>query len=337
MIGEQTVRLKLLASQAHDQRRRSEIGVCTNMPKCADRNLRAWSFKRDSASISVRNRNGVVHIWESRKQFAFDSPNSVVDCRRDTLHRRGDAQDVLGSNAAIRITKALEALPCEWRLRSRCRCSERQIVQRRRRRHFQELFPNPRSSFNRALSESNRLPVTNHRCAGIDRLQRDFVCLRNALAQCKAAQELRAGPKSVRVDNNPNVIHLMHSEVRRRRSLNAHREHILQRSAQAETQHDESLVFVKTGVLSHHTNLFLLTYIAGTRKGTRSGYNRRSSRSLRSVHRHGHYEYPCLAYVRRSDYRQNKRKDRNPRRYMRRWTRNSKRLGRADQESMPRG
>src|SRR5215475_9212604 len=66
-FGKQAIRLELLASQAHDQRRCSEIWMCANVAQRANWNLHARGFQRDPTPISVGYGNHIVHIWESWK------------------------------------------------------------------------------------------------------------------------------------------------------------------------------------------------------------------------------------------------------------------------------
>src|ERR1700751_4268347 len=88
LAREQAIGLELFATQTHNQRRCSQIGMRTDMSQRADRNLRPWRFQSYSATVSGSYGNRVIHIWESWKQFTLDAPNSVIHGWSDTLHCR---------------------------------------------------------------------------------------------------------------------------------------------------------------------------------------------------------------------------------------------------------
>ncbi len=79
-----------------------------DVPDRPDRNLSTGRVHGDAASVGVGDGDDVVHLGESRKNLAFDSPHRVLHRGSNALHGGGDAQDVLRSNATIRIAEAVE-------------------------------------------------------------------------------------------------------------------------------------------------------------------------------------------------------------------------------------
>ncbi len=186
-----------------------------DVPDRPNRNLGAGRVHGDAASISVGNGDHVVHLGKSRQNLVPDAAHRILHRGSHALHGGGDAENVLGSHAAIRIAVAVKGVPGQSRLRRRGRRSQRQFGQGRRWRQFDGVFVYPRTLGDGTGRQSNDLAVASDRVSGPQVLQRHLVRLRDALAQGQPVGKLCARRQAVGIDDDRNVVELMDPDVER--------------------------------------------------------------------------------------------------------------------------
>src|ERR1019366_8423159 len=95
---------------------------------------------------------------------------------------------------------------------------EAEGIERRGFRHVEEFLAHPTAGGDRAVGEADGLPVTDHRLAGLDILQGDFVRLGNALAGYEASGQEIARRRAFRVHQDGDIVAGVDANVHLRKS-----------------------------------------------------------------------------------------------------------------------
>ena len=91
--------------------------MLADIPQGANGNGGSGGVDGYAAAISVSDRDNIVHSGITRQNLRADAPHGVIDGRGDALDSGRDPENVLGSDAAVGVSKAVEGVAGERRQR----------------------------------------------------------------------------------------------------------------------------------------------------------------------------------------------------------------------------
>ena len=148
--------------------------------KRSDRDRGARGIDCNAAAIGVVERDNVIDMRKSRKQFAADSLNGVTNNARDALHGVCYCQNISGADAPVAVSKTLKRIPGQrldrsWRLNFNL-----QTVEHWSPRRFYIEFIDPPAGGNGLRGVADNGAIAPDRIAGRKRRKCNLVGLRHA-------------------------------------------------------------------------------------------------------------------------------------------------------------
>ncbi|MHC2165185.1 hypothetical protein ACVL5V_007606 [Bradyrhizobium ottawaense] len=165
------------------------------------------------AAIGMGQRHDVVDIRVLRQQLGADALDCIFHRALDALHGRGDAEDVLGADRAVRIAIALERKAFERRQRRGDCGGDLELVEVGGIRHANACLVDPFAGQDRRQRVADDLAVADDRLILRDVDQRRLVPLRHEGAQCQAAGKAGAGGKPEIIDHDRDIVALVELDV----------------------------------------------------------------------------------------------------------------------------
>nr|GEU28088.1 hypothetical protein [Tanacetum cinerariifolium] len=215
-LGEQARGLQLLATEADHHGLAAEVGVERDVAHGADRDLGARRIDRHAATIGVLEADHVVDVGVLGQQFLLDAVHGKFHHARYALHGGGDAQDVAGAHAAVRIAEALERVAFERFGLGQRAGGNRQALEAQRAGHDHIAFVEPAARRQVLAGKADGDVVAHDFLALGEVAQRDLVALRDGFEQGQAVLEHGAGRQAAVVDHDGDVVVVMHGDIARR-------------------------------------------------------------------------------------------------------------------------
>ena len=212
---EQARRLQLLATEADHHGLAAEVGIQRDIADGANWDVGARRVNRHAAAIGVLQSHYVIDVGILRQQFLLDALDRKLHHARHALHGGGDRQDVAGADAAVRIAVALEGVALQCFHRRRLDGGNRQAFQLARGRHVHIVLGQPAAGRQIFGGKTNGDVVADHAIAFGKIAQRHLVALRDRFQQRQTVGEYSAGRKAAVVDDNGDVVVVVHKDVAR--------------------------------------------------------------------------------------------------------------------------
>ena len=157
-----------------------------------DRHDRCRRVDRHAAAVQVVKTHHAVNVGVFRQQIALNNFHNVIHYARHAMHAGGDAKQVFGSHAAIRIAVTFEGITLQRRQRLRDAGSQRQRLQRRGGGQLNQRLLNPATLRDSAHRIADDFAVAHDFTLSRDIDQCDFMPLRNVLNQLQAIRKAGA-------------------------------------------------------------------------------------------------------------------------------------------------
>ena len=214
--GHQAFRLQLFAAQADHHHLAPKVGIQADVAQGADRDVGPLGVDGHAAAVAVLQPHHVVHIGVLRQQFVFDARDCKLDHARNTLHRGGDGQDVAGAHRAVGVAKAFKGVALQRGQRRGFDRGHGQVLQRAGTGHVEQTLVHPAARGNVLQRMANRDAVAQHRAAGGQVNQRNFVALGHLVAQHQTARQHGACGQATVVGHDGDVVAGVHADGQRR-------------------------------------------------------------------------------------------------------------------------
>ncbi len=128
---QQALGLELFTSQADHHHLAAKVRVEGDIVDGPDGHDGCRGVNRHAAAVKVVQADHAVHVRVFRQQIAFDNFHHVIHYARHAVYAGGNAEQVFGADAAVRIAIAFEGIAFQRGKRLRHAGCQGQRIQRR--------------------------------------------------------------------------------------------------------------------------------------------------------------------------------------------------------------